>query len=308
MVNIHIVSGFLGAGKTTFIKKLMKIFQNEKNVILENEFGEVAIDADIVRREGYDVVELASGCICCSLKLDFNDALCDIIKNLKPDNIIIEPTGIGMLSYILDIFNNEYLKKNCNLDNIVTVIDGENYLEQEDVFGEFFKDQIVNAKTLFISKTENMDAKNLEEIITALRKLNSTAKIIFSNNFNELLEGKTLEHDDEKKLYIGSQKDAKDEIQGFDSIGINIKKIYSKEILEKKLKSLQKLSNGEIYRAKGTVPCKNGFLEFNYVGGDFSINENNIITESKVCIIGKNLKKARLKILFEDQGVKLYGK
>ncbi|SHJ80902.1 GTPase, G3E family [Hathewaya proteolytica DSM 3090] len=315
MVKIHIVSGFLGAGKTTFIKRLMEILRNEKNVIIENEFGEVSIDGDVVKKEGYDVVELPSGCICCSLKLDFHEAIQNIIEDINPDNIIIEPTGLGTLSGIFEVLNFGDLKEKCLVENAITVIDGEGYFEQQEVFGEFFKDQIINAKTLFISKVDNISVEELNNIIDSLRQINSDANMIYesldslsADNLCLLLKGKTLEHQVMKDIYISSQKKAMEEVHDFQSMGISIKSEHSRNQLEKKLKSLNNSKLGIVYRAKGNVPCCDGSLEFNYVKGRLSITHSNLKSEGKVCIIGKNLKKFRINMIFQPREVKIYGK
>lgn len=315
MIKVHIISGFLGSGKTTFIKKLLTTFPKCKNVILENEFGEASIDGDIVKKDGYDVIELPSGCICCSLKIDFTNAIKEIIDNINPDNIIIEPTGLGLLSGILDILNTPQFKKKCIVENSVTIIDGENYLEEEDVFGEFFKDQIINAKTLFISKVENISVEDLDKIVQSLRKLNSRANIIYERlqnlsieNLNLLLSGRELECEELEQIYMDSKKEAQEEIKDFSSISIEVKNQYSKEKLINKLNYLKSCKLGCIYRAKGIVSSEKGSLEFNYVNGKFMVTESEISPTNKICIIGKELNKSRIKMIFSNQEVKLYGK
>lgn len=314
MIKVNIVSGFLGSGKTTFIKKLLTTLPKEKNVILENEFGEASIDGDIVKREGYDVIELPSGCICCSLKIDFTNALKEIIDNIKPDNIIIEPTGLGLLSGILEILSSNQFRDQCIVENCVTMIDGENYLEQEDVFGEFFKDQIINAKAIFISKTENICTSDLEKIVKSLRNLNSKANLMYekldtlsTENLRSLLSEHEAEGNELATIYMNSNRKAQSEIEGFSSISIEVKNKYSKEELISKLKFLDNSKLGYIYRAKGILTSHNGSLEFNYVNGKLIVIESEVNPTNKICIIGKKLNKPRIKMIFSNQGVRLYG-
>lgn len=309
MIKVHVVSGFLGAGKTTFIIKFLELLKNQNNVILENEFGEASIDGDIVKKEGYEVMELPSGCICCSLKINFYDALEKIIGEIKPDNIIIEPTGLGQLSEILKILNEEKFRKNCKVESVITIVDGENYLEQNEVFGEFFKDQIINANNLFISKTNKIEQDQLDRIVISLREINKKSYITHKNfidlSLEELdrsLKSKRIENTDIlNKNSLNdflSEKEMK-ELKEFISISFHIDNIFSKEKLLKKLKSLKNIEFGEVYRAKGILQGNNNTLEFNYVGGKFTVMESDLKSSNKICVIGKKLNTNKIKLLFK---------
>ena len=177
MIKVDVVSGFLGSGKTTLIKSLLKAYENEKVVLIENEFGEIGIDGDIIEREGFQVFEISSGCICCIMKKDFLMVLSRIIKEFNPDRIIIEPTGISILSEIIDMLSTKEVSENCSINSLITVIDSINYLEQCDVFGEFFEDQIINAETLILSKSQFIKQEKVEEIIIELREVNGKQKL-----------------------------------------------------------------------------------------------------------------------------------
>lgn len=302
MVKVHIISGFLGAGKTSFIKKLICLLDGEKTAILENEFGEVAIDGDIIEKEGYDVIELPSGCICCSLKTNFYDALEKIVEDINPENIIIEPTGLGILSEILNILNMEPFKEKCRVESLITIVDGENYLEQEEIFGEFFKDQIANAKVLFVSKVDKISESTLNKIIKSLREINKSAYITDGNiekiNIDQL---QRLLNTEEIEINYSFNHGAKADIEGFHSSGFKLDKYFLKEELENKLKALKSGNYGEIYRAKGILKGDKSNLEFNYVNGNYVVTTSNLEVSFRICIIGKDLNESRLKLLFDKK-------
>jgi G3E family GTPase len=168
MIKVDVISGFLGAGKTTLVKKLLKAYKHEKVVLIENEFGEIGIDGDIVERDGFDVFEITSGCICCIMKKDFVTIFGKILQGYKPERVVIEPTGISILSEIIEVLKRPEFKDICEINSLITVIDGISYLEQRDVFVEFFEDQIINAGTLIISKSQFVDRVKIDEIIKSL--------------------------------------------------------------------------------------------------------------------------------------------
>lgn len=301
MVKVHVISGFLGAGKTTFIKKILKIFKDEKVVILENEFGEEAIDGDIIKEEGFDVVELEQGCICCSLKVNFIEGILNIVEKINPDHIIVEPTGLGLLSEIINIMNVEKVKEKCNLTSLITIVDSVNYLEQLDGFGDFFQDQIRYASTLILSKTTEVNTDIIDETLNSLRKLNSNAYIITEdwNNFSNetlkaLLDGE-LNWDIENIQLEENNKLP----HNINSVAVDVKGNVSKNTLEDILKKLSTGKFGEVIRGKGFIKNEESILQFDYVNGQYIVNISNIQDIEKVCFIGKNLKKSEIQKLFD---------
>ncbi len=304
MIKIDVVSGFLGSGKTTLIKSLLKAYENEKVVLIENEFGEIGIDGDIIEREGFEVFEISSGCICCIMKKDFQVVLSRIIEEFNPDRIIVEPTGISILSEIIDILSSKEVSKQCSINSLITVIDSINYLEQCDVFGEFFEDQISNAETLILSKSQFVEPEKVEKIIESLREINSKAEIITSNwsnfSFNEI-KG-LLEQNikvEFKELFHTEYKPCKE--NKFKAIGIETSKKFTKEELEEILKELKESKYGEVLRGKGFLKGVNSFLEFSYTNGLYIIDENKIKSSGKLCLIGQNLNEEELNKLFKTK-------
>ena len=179
MTKINIISGFLGAGKTTLIKKLLGgAFQGEKVVLLENEYGEVGVDGGFMRDSGIQVTELNSGCICCTLVGDFSRALDELIDTYHPDRIIIEPSGVGKLSDIRRVVVDMMDSHEITLEGSATVADVGKCRMYAKNFGEFFIDQIENAETIILSRTQNTTEERIEKCVNLLREYNAHARII----------------------------------------------------------------------------------------------------------------------------------
>ena len=178
MTKIDIVSGFLGAGKTTLIKKLLQEgFKGEKLVLIENEFGEIGIDGGFLKDAGVEITEMNSGCICCSLVGDFSTALKEVLSTYSPDRVIIEPSGVGKLSDVIKAVqgvNDDQI----SLNSFVTVADAGKCKMYMKNFGEFFNNQIEYANTIILSRTQNQKEEKLEEVVRLLREHNENATVI----------------------------------------------------------------------------------------------------------------------------------
>ncbi len=190
---VDIVSGFLGAGKTTFIKKLIgEAIQGEQTVLIENEFGEIGIDGGFLKDSGIEIKEMNSGCICCSLAGDFATSLKEILTKFKPDRIIIEPSGVGKLSDVMkavaDVEEELEVEHNC----AVTVVDVKKCKMYMKNFGEFFNNQIQFAGTIILSRADIADQKKIDEAVALIRNINPTATII-TTPITELTGEKLLE-------------------------------------------------------------------------------------------------------------------
>ena len=180
MTKIDIVSGFLGAGKTTLIKKLLaEAFQGEKLVLIENEFGEISIDGGFLKESGVQISEMSSGCICCSLVGDFNKALKDVHQQFAPDRILIEPSGVGKLSDVIVAVENAVKDvPDMQLNSFVTVADATKVKVYMKNFGEFYNNQIESAGTIILSRTQRLSQEKLEAAVALLREKNPTAAIL----------------------------------------------------------------------------------------------------------------------------------
>ena len=179
MTEITIISGFLGAGKTTLIKKLLEeAFQGEKIVLIENEFGEIGIDGGFLKESGIQVNEMNSGCICCSLVGDFGTALKEVLDTYAPDRILIEPSGVGKLSDVVKAVENVAGSMDVRIDSAIVVVDGKKCKMYMKNFGEFFNNQVEHAGTIVLSRTQNMTEEKLQEAVSLLREHNEKATMI----------------------------------------------------------------------------------------------------------------------------------
>ena len=180
MTKIDIVSGFLGAGKTTLIKKLLaEAFQGEKLVLIENEFGEISIDGGFLKDSGVQISEMSSGCICCSLVGDFNKALKEVHEQFHPDRILIEPSGVGKLSDVIVAVENTVKDvPDMKLNSFVTVADATKVKIYMKNFGEFYNNQIESAGTIILSRTQKLSQEKLEAAVALLREKNPNAAIL----------------------------------------------------------------------------------------------------------------------------------
>ena len=193
MTQIDIISGFLGAGKTTFIQKLLQeALKGENVVLIENEFGEIGIDSGFLRNSGIEIREMNQGCICCSLVGDFETSLKEVIETYKPDRILIEPSGVGKLSDILSAVKTVSANLPVQLDGAVTVVDSSKAKLYNKNFGEFFDDQIRFATSIVLSRTDIATEEKVEEAIQIVRALNPKANLI-TTSIQELSGEKLLE-------------------------------------------------------------------------------------------------------------------
>lgn len=329
MSKVDIISGFLGAGKTTFIKKLIKdVYQDEQIVLIENEFGEIGIDGTFMNDSGIEVTEINSGCICCSLVGDFEMSLKEVLKTYHPDRIIIEPSGVGKLSDVIKAVNN-VSSDELILDNYITVIDAKKCRLYTKNFGEFFNNQIEYASLVILSRTQDISDFQLDECIKIIKKYNDHANIIttpwlqltkqaiinaFSNiSFqNDLLKQVNDEHEcyhhehhehhecDCHHEHHKHHNHHADEV--FTSWGIQTPKKYSKMQLEIILKKLSTQNEyGNILRAKGYVDStEDEWLYFDLVPGEYQIRTGLADFTGRICVIGENLDENELLVLFNE--------
>ena len=177
MAKIDIISGFLGAGKTTLIKKLVAdAFQGEKLVIIENEFGEIGIDGGFLKESGIQITEMNSGCICCSLVGDFGNALKDVLEKYSPDRVIIEPSGVGKLSDVIKAVKN--IGDDVKINSTAAVVDASKCKMYMKNYGEFYNNQIESAGTIILSRTQNISEEKLAKVLTMIKERNDEASVI----------------------------------------------------------------------------------------------------------------------------------
>ncbi|MBR1390206.1 MAG: GTP-binding protein [Lachnospiraceae bacterium] len=216
MTKIDIISGFLGAGKTTFIKKMLdESFQNEQIVLIENEFGEVGIDGGFLKDAGIEITEMNSGCICCSLVGDFGKNLNEVIEKFHPDRILIEPSGVGKLSDVMKSVIDIEKEQDVKLNALVTVVNAKKASKQMKAFGEFFNNQIEHATTIILSRTQDTTPEQLELCVKQMQELNGKAAII-TTPWDEIKGEnilKVIEGQDSLEVKLLAEQHAKEEAE-----------------------------------------------------------------------------------------------
>lgn len=298
-MKILIVSGFLGAGKTTFIKELARRTDREF-AILENEYGTVGVDGDRLREQKQmgevNIWEMAEGCICCSTKGDFAASVLTIANTVNPEYLVVEPTGVGMLSSIIkNLQQIEY--ERISLLAPITIVDGTSFLASQRDYFELYRDQIQTADTVLVSKMEQASAEEKEHLRQELRKLNPTGTILADHYSN-------LEKEEWKKLlekaYDGTilQSSSEDYKMDLDSFSIQNISMERPEALFLMLERLIRGEYGDIVRAKGQVRAGKEMLCFDAVGGRYTIAGQERDGIGKAVFIGNKIKRQKLRKYF----------
>nr|WP_319487319.1 GTP-binding protein [uncultured Caproiciproducens sp.] len=311
---IDIISGFLGAGKTTLIQKLLsESLKGQKVVLIENEFGEIGIDGGILKQTGIQIREINSGCICCTLVGDFGAALSEVIGQYHPERILIEPSGVGKLSDVIKACQKVGLKEDIEVNLCIDVADATKYHMYSKNFGEFFNNQIEHAKTVVLSRTQKMDAEKLAAVVKEIQRHNPNAEII-TTPWQELSGDKILsvaensaapllnqdelyEHEYEYEHEHKHEHCHHNADEEFAVWSVQTPKVFRKDEIETLLEKLP--DYGTVLRAKGIVPLAGGsWLQFDFVPDEVSSRNIEPDFSGRLCVIGKDLDKAGLAILF----------
>ena len=297
MVKFDIISGFLGAGKTTLIRKILNsLASNEKIVLIENEFGDVSVDREVLEIEGFEIYELSNGCVCCTLKGDFIFTLKQILTQ-KVDRIIFEPSGIFVIGEIYDLFKDPQISSDCYINSVTTVVDAQNFSNHIQSYSGFFKSQICSASSLVISKTQLLVTEEISQIELELRMLNETATIL-SKDWDELSNDELLGLVDKKTVLMVNTL-THSQSHDFESMGLRTSRTLALEQLESILKKCENGGYGTILRGKGFIKSDKGFLEFQYVDGHYTISNSTGVTTGIVSFIGNDLQKEQLTVAFQ---------
>ncbi len=326
MTKIDIFSGFLGAGKTTLIKKLIKdAFTGEKLVLIENEFGEIGIDGGFLQDAGISVTEMNSGCICCSLVGDFGEALKKVLAEYAPDRILIEPSGVGKLSDVIravkGIDNADIV-----LNSYTTVVDANKCKMYMKNFGEFFNNQVESAGAIILSHTANISEDKLAATVELLREHNAEAVIVTTDW--DKLDAATIIDAIEKRTTLESQLNALEEEHHhhhhhhgddcdcgchdhehhhhhhaddvFTSWGAETARTFTAEQIAAALEQLDDTSTyGTVLRAKGIVAGADGeWIHFDYVPGEPDVRIGSASVIGRLCVIGAEINEDKLSELF----------
>lgn len=305
-VKVYIISGFLGAGKTTLIRKLLKdAFSDEKVVILENEFGQVNIDAQLLQGSGIAVKEISAGCICCSLSMAFGEALYTILETYQPDCILIEPTGVAKISSVIQAVSRTKLD-NLELQGVATVVCGETCLDYIEGYGNFFEEQIQKASVVLVNQLETLSPEERQTVVSSVKGLNSDGFVV-TEPWDEV--------DAQEIVAMMEQSAPKDEISvhlrmpargrrreksPFSSWTWETDSLLTKEGLEYFCAQLQTGQYGKILRGKGIVPQVQGWLHFDYTPKATNIINHPSAPKGTICVIGQRLNEEKLQQLLEE--------
>ncbi|WP_339000731.1 GTP-binding protein [Fusobacterium animalis] len=292
-MKILLVSGFLGAGKTTFIKELAKNI-NLEFVVLENEYADIGVDKDFLDEKNLNVWEMSEGCICCSMKGDFKSSIKRIYSEINPEYLVVEPTGVGMLSSIIENIR-EINNNDIEILSPITLIDITSFSEYLETFNNFFTDNLKNTGKVILTKLENSNYFEIENIKNEILKINNNLEIITDDyrNFQKEWFGKILNKSIDNKI-IDKNFSLKTHInlRTFSKENINLKTMDELGLL------LNRLVNGDfgkIYRAKGIVKIDGYWGKFNLVYKNFEMEPISDAKTTKIVIIGNNLDIENLK-------------
>ncbi|MBQ6370595.1 MAG: GTP-binding protein [Firmicutes bacterium] len=334
MAIVDIFSGFLGAGKTTLIKKLIaEAYEDEKIVLIENEFGEIGVDSGFLKETGVQINEMNSGCICCTLVGDFGRALNEVIDTYDPDRILIEPSGVGKLSDVI-IAVQDLKNDRIQLNGFTTVVDAKKARVYMTNFGEFYQNQVEHASSIILSHTDGLSQQKLDKCIELLRKYNDHAAIVTTPW--DQIDGKAILETMEQKKTLSAELDKlreeayaheaehhhhhhdhehehhhhdhdhdhhghhhADEI--FDEFGVYTAHKFTAEQIEQALAALGNFGEyGQVLRAKGIVEGEDGqWIHFDYVPGEPEVRMGTAETTGLICVIGVGLEKDAIEELFE---------
>jgi G3E family GTPase len=320
-MKIDIISGFLGSGKTTLIKKLIKEqLYKERVVIIENEYGEVGIDGVLLSENDIKVKELVSGCICCSIADDFVKSIDVILKEYNPDRLIIEPSGVAKLSRVVSLIRTCGTIANRKINIQAVVVDIKNFDIYITNFGEFYTNQIVNARTVILSRTQNTSDQEFTHVVMAIRKINPRCSIITtpwerlsSQRILTVCEQRLedlMRDSNQARKTLNITHVIRDSRATTNSKAKDVFEVWSKEITKKvnidevriileKLKDERAV--GFIIRAKGIVELTDDkWIQFDYIHNYININYIKAKDSSRVSVIGIDLNRPMIEELFSS--------
>ena len=292
MINIDIISGFLGAGKTTFVNLLLRYYMNLglRPVYIVNEFGQTGVDAEIIKSDGFEAVEIEGGCICCTLKDDIAATITKVIDTLAPTNIVFEPSGIFIFDNFFEILNQPDIAIKCNLGNVITVVDSVNFSFSKAVYGNFIYNQIKNAGTILLSKMEK-SKYTTDELICDIKNINPDAFIMSKlwDDFNEadfeLLLNQKKSPDINHNAHSHSQ---------LNSFTVKIDRSFTQDKVDLFIASCQSGMFGDLCRVKGIIKTESFNLLLNISMEDDALKKFKGAAEYTMTFIGQSVNKTEI--------------
>lgn len=309
VTDVYIISGFLGAGKTTWIQKMLKeSFQGQKVVLIENDFGQVSVDAALLKHQGIEVTEISSGCICCSLAGDFVKAIDEILRRFAPEVLLIEPSGVGKLTDVIRACGDTAVQPLLHLAGKMTVVDATRFALYMENFGEFYEDQILQADVILLSHGGGAQEK-LQKARLAVEKLNPHA-VTFDIPWDTLSTNDVLHHLPESPFakedchcghchkehghHDDHHHDAEDV---FESFTLSTERVFTRQELAECFRSLESLP-GNLIRAKGILRGKSSNWNVQYVPGQVDITPTGA-PAGMVSFIGQDFDRKRIGGIFQ---------
>ena len=284
MISIDLVSGFLGAGKTTFCNYLLKHYMDigAKPVYIVNEFGHVGLDADIIEADGFQAVEMHGGCICCTLKGEVASSVIKVIEAFSPTHIVFEPSGIFIFDDFFDILTEPGIVERCKIGNVITIVDGVNFEYSKAMFGSFLYNQIKNAPTLILSKLEKKQY-DPDELVADLRNINPDAFIMAKqwiafnkDDWNQILSSRSGMVFNHPEHFHGR----------FESYTAKPTEKFTQERLDELCDLILSGVFGELFRIKGVLNTENEPILLNIAGKDINIEAFLGYSEPTLTFIG----------------------
>lgn len=312
---IYIISGFLGAGKTTLIQKLLRErFGGESPALIENDFGDISVDAALLQSGSVRVREINAGCICCSLSGDFVAAMEELLAQYQPSAILIEPSGVGKLSDILRACADPRVAAGISLQTAVTVADARRCALYRENFGEFFEDQIQHAGTVLLSRSDSADDPCVHDACRLIAELNPRVRVLHGN-WSTLTAAEILEeaapsvsspesgepaarescacgHPHEEHTHGHEHHHTAEE--AFDTLTLHPRQTFRQDELEQRITRTAELAGGTLLRVKGFLNTDKGQVEIQYVPGELRVTPSAVSEEPLLCLIGRNLSRAGL--------------
>ncbi|WP_425446524.1 GTP-binding protein [Dethiothermospora halolimnae] len=301
-ININIISGFLGVGKTTLLRKIIPNIKG-KVVLIENEFGDIGIDGDLIDSE-LPIREIYSGCICCTLVHDFKKAIEELAIKYKPDHILIEPSGVGSLSDITKICKK--IRETSNIDikinNLITIVDIKGFNNYIEDFGGFYLDQIENANIIFLSHLGGVGNRELEEVVSKIRLNNKEAFILkedwYSYNGEKIIE--MLNDIKKSPVQFKGKYSLETANKVFSSFSIDNPRTFKEKEIKDTLNDLIDLDYGLVLRAKGILNLDNNkVIHFDFTPQHYDWEYIEKTSETKVIVIGSDLKNEKISRCFQ---------
>lgn len=300
MIKIDIVSGFLGAGKTTFINRLLDYYlaKGERPVYIVNEFGDTGLDAAIMANSGFQSIEMANGCICCTLKETVVQTFHEIIQSYSPTRIVFEPSGVFIFNNFLEMLQSETLRYRCRIGSVITIVDSMNYTSSRVRYGNFLYSQVKNASALVISKLEKSGTA-ADEMICDLKNINPTA-FIYAKDWQSLDERALrtiITHAvyDRTAAYKPIQPIAHEKFQ---TLNLPLKEELTEIQLETFLTAYRSGALGDISRIKGFFKMNGGYKLLNIAQADISVEDYKGMGNQALTFIGRKLAKEAIQKLF----------